>query len=108
MPLTTKVPWSGPGIGELSHDNLRALFDSGLPAIRIPGFASPAECEALVAVVDDVAFAYSPLQSPPIGRIGITQYGHHAAPEAYFAGVPDACRTVRQLFARSFDPVGRI
>ncbi|MDR3517142.1 MAG: hypothetical protein P4M00_15120 [Azospirillaceae bacterium] len=108
MPSTSQARWSAQGISEFTQDTLRALLDSQIPAIRFRGFATQAECEALVTAIDEDAFAYSPQQSPPIGRIGITQYGHRTAPEAYFAGVPDAHHAVQQLFSRAFDPVARV
>ncbi|MGH6848545.1 MAG: hypothetical protein ACREC0_14280 [Methylocella sp.] len=108
MQPTFQNIWRSLAISELTKDNLHVLFDSQIPAIRIRNFAATAECEVLISAIDEGAFAYSPLQTPPIGRIGITQYGHRDAPETYFAGVPSAAQAVQRIISRGFDPVIRM
>lgn len=109
MHSTPHTPWRSSNVYELTPNNLAALLDSRIPAIRIPQFASPKECEALIAAINHDHFAYSPAQSPPIGRIGITQYSHcDKAPESYFSLVKKAEHTIQNIFSRSFDPVTRM
>jgi hypothetical protein len=105
---SSQANWRSLEISELTRDNLQALFDFQIPAIRIRDFATTAECETMIAAIDLAAFVYSARQSPPIGRIGITQYGHRDRAEAYFAGVPSANQEVQQIFSHSFDPVLRV
>ncbi len=58
-------------IEALSAHNLEALFDNRIGAIRIPAFATAAECQALVNAADRETYIYAPEQSPPIGRMGL-------------------------------------
>lgn len=104
-----QTSWEDEGVHELSPGSLDALLGNRIAAIGVPSFASADECAALVAAVDEELFLYSPLQAPPIGRLGITQYSHcKGPPERYFAALEDARAPVRRIFGRSFDPVARL
>lgn len=92
----------------LTAENLRRLLDNEIPAIRIPGFATAAECHDFAAAM---AHANVKLYSlTPVGYIGMAQIEYRWGRQKgdYFAAVPDAYRDQRFVFDRSFDPVERL
>ncbi|MGH6953460.1 MAG: hypothetical protein ACREGL_04715 [Alphaproteobacteria bacterium] len=101
----------------LTAETLQALFDNGIPAIRIPGFASGEECRAFsdaVAAAAQRRVTFSAkdghaLSRPDIGYLGIFQhYYRHKDKSAYFADVPAAISERDRIFGSSFDPIARM
>ena len=101
--------WRSAAEAPLTAENLHALLDDEIPAIRIPGFASPAECAAFAQVVSDADLSYYSVRRR-IGYIGLAQYEYRwDRPKSdYFrdAAAVEARRDAVQ--ARAFDAVGRL
>lgn len=101
--------WSARDEQPLNGDTLRQLLDNRIPAIRIPAFATPAECRAFAAAARrGKVKAYS--VGRRIGYIGMAQYEYRwGRPKAdFFAAVPAANRELQEVLSASFDPVRRL
>lgn len=102
----------------LDRDTLQALFDNRIPAIRIAGFASPAECRSFAAAIRDVGMQHvykfagaddRQLSSVVTGYIGLTHYNYrHRPKQDYFAEVTEAYAYRDRVLGRSFDAVARM
>lgn len=107
---TTAPTWTAEGEFDLSTENLRRLLDNRIPVIRIPGFASPQECESFTAAARTGNIKYYSVATR-IGYIGMAQYEYRwDRPKAdFFAAVPAARRDLQEVIARcSFDPLQRL
>ncbi|MGD9944755.1 MAG: hypothetical protein AB7L76_19560 [Burkholderiaceae bacterium] len=93
---------------ELTQDNLRLLLDNRIPAIRIRGFSSPAECAAFSAAAKQGNMQYYNV-SDRIGYIGLAQYQYrwNRSKAEFLADVPKANADVQWVFDRSFDARAR-
>jgi hypothetical protein len=100
--------WKTQTEAELTAENLARLFANEISTIRIPGFATPAECRAVADAMRGAGFQdYG--HGRPVHFIGTTQFNFRFRPRAeYFAEVPTACAAQGQVFARSFDAVERM
>lgn len=101
--------WAEEAPRPLDRDALVALFDNRIPAIRVPGFATPDECEAFCRAVHAGALRYYAVE-PPVGYIGMAQYSYRwgRSRSDYFADVPAAFADQRAVFDASFDPLARV
>jgi hypothetical protein len=108
--------WRLQGEQGLKRESLQALFDDEIPAIRIRGFATAAECRAFAEAMKrlgtrDYNFVddrQAELSAVKINFIGLTHYNYrHKAAAEYFAAVPDACAQQRQVLDASFDAMER-
>jgi hypothetical protein len=107
--MEIKNNWKTLEDADLTTESLAALMNYEIPAIRIRNFATQEECRSFAKAVESYEFAYSPKQDPPIGRLGLTQFGHFDQPkENYFAAVEEAYRVQRAIMDESFDPVTRM
>ena len=84
--------WKALEMQELTPHSLEELFKNQLPAIRVRNFLSASQCERLVSAAEKLGFDYYENVTPPIGRIGITQFeSSQKEPETYFSKVKEAC-----------------
>lgn len=93
----------------LTTETLTALLANEIPAIRIKGFATPAECGLFAeAMRTGNRKAYS--VETPIEYIGISQYEFRwdNGKKDYFNAVPKAFADQKYVFERSFDPLSRL
>ncbi len=93
----------------LTHESLAALLENRIPAIRLRGFASSAECIAFARAARAGPIKYYSV-TPPVGYIGMAQYEYRwDRPRAdYFHDVAVANGNLAQVTSASFDPVARI
>jgi hypothetical protein len=104
--------------GQLDADTLSALLANKLPAIRIEGFASEAECQAFTAatrrfamrpVVGDTEVGQPAFAAQRIDHLGMTQAEYkRRGRDAYLTAAKAATEEVGQVFSLSFDPVARL
>ncbi|MDP6708378.1 MAG: 2OG-Fe(II) oxygenase [Alphaproteobacteria bacterium] len=102
----------------LDAENLQALFDNEIPAIRIPGFATAAECRAFAAalrkcelhvVKGATDYSAPAFEAQRIAFIGLTQYEFKYRPMDDYLDAAEAARAeVAPVFGQSFDPVQRM
>lgn len=110
--------WKINDVQPLSAESLEALFDNRIPAIRIAGFATPAECRAFanalracdLKVVKGATEHSAPaFEAQRIAYIGLTQYEFKYKPiETYLDAADTARAEVAPVFDKSFDPVARL
>lgn len=108
-PVVPAPTWVDAVEHPLNAQTLRDLLDNRIAAIRIPGFASSAECRQFAA-----AARAGPIKHYSVGRrigyIGMAQYefrwGHPKSD--FFDAVPAANRDLRQVLANTFDAVQRL
>ncbi len=93
----------------LTEENLAGLFDNKIPTIRIHNFATQAECQAFSMAAHTANFTYHKSVDPPIGRVGIAQFGYiDKTKKAYFAAVEREYQIQREIMDKSFDPLARL
>ncbi len=102
----------------LNAESLAALFANTIPAIRIAGFADPAECAGLAEatrrfqmkpVVGDTSTGQPAFAAQRIDHLGMTQAEFkRRGPAAYFERAKRATRETEAVYALSFDPVERL
>lgn len=110
--------WKSCEADSLSRDSLVALFANELPALRIPDFATHAECEAFSAatkqfamkpVEGDTAHGAASFDTQQIMHLGMTQASYkRRGLEAYFDAAVTARSETARVIERSFDPVARL
>lgn len=91
-PAATDV-WPVVEVSQMTTGLLRDLLDGGVAALRVPGFCSITECQAIVTHAREVGFSPYAGVTPRIDKIGITQIEHTASDhdrDDYFSGVPAA------------------
>ncbi|HET8746413.1 MAG TPA: hypothetical protein VFM98_12465 [Ramlibacter sp.] len=101
--------WESTAEHELTRENLALLLDNRISAIRIRGFATPAECAGFAAAAKKGRMQYYNV-SDRIGYIGLAQYQYrwNRTKEEFLADVPQARADVEEVFAQSFDPLARL
>lgn len=101
--------WTNTQEHELTRENLALLFDNKIPAIRIRGFATPAECASFATAAKQGSMQYYNV-SDRIGYIGLAQYQYRwtKTKEEFLADVAQARADVEDVFANSFDPLQRL
>ncbi|MDA0368385.1 MAG: hypothetical protein O3C65_03565 [Proteobacteria bacterium] len=110
--MDQRVTWQQHEERSLTAETLRALFDNEIPAIRIKGFATPAECADFAAAIrwgiaQDIMRYYS--VKPRVGYIGTAQveyrWGHKR--DDYFIAVKQAWADWHKIIARTWNPLER-
>lgn len=93
---------------ELTADNLRKLLDNEIPAIRIRGFATPAECQKFIEAMKTARIKRYDLAD--VSYIGMAQveYRWNATKDDYFADVAKSYVDQAHVFDNAFDPVARL
>lgn len=107
---SSKGTWTASGEFPLTAENLKALLDNKIPAIRIKGFATPEECEkfARAAKAGNMKF-YN--VAAKIGFIGLAQYEYrwNTPKENYFRDVKTAIADREAVIAAAeWDPLERL
>jgi hypothetical protein len=100
--------WRDAAEHPLTLDTLRALLDNEIPAIRIPGFATAAECDAFAAATRQAEMrTYSVARK--IGFIGLAQYEYrwNRPKSEYFRDAAAAEGARDAVLAVSFDALAR-
>ncbi|MCB2002645.1 MAG: hypothetical protein KDH93_25770 [Rhodoferax sp.] len=94
----------------LTRANLALLLDNRIPAIRVPGFADAAECQAFAAAAKAGRMQYYNV-SDRIGYIGLAQFQYRwtKTKAEFLADVPQAQADVQAVFdAARFNPLQRV
>lgn len=92
--------WKNLEIQGLTPHKLEELFKNQIPAIRVRNFLSVSQCERLVSAAEQLGFDYYENVTPPIGRIGITQFeSSQKEPETYFDKVKEACAKRDEVYS---------
>ena len=94
----------------LTAESLALLLDNKIPAIRVPAFATPAECAAFSVAAKAGRMQYYNV-ADRIGYIGLAQYQYRwsRTRDEFLADVPQAQADVQAVFdAAAFDPLQRV
>jgi len=92
----------------LSKENLMALFENRIAAIRIPNFATESDCNELVKSANRVGFDFYENVYPKIGRIGITQFELKDRKHEYFQNAPQAITKIQNITSNGFSPLNKL
>lgn len=102
----------------LNVANLAALFANEIPAIRVPNFATPEECERFVEatrrfimlpVVGDTSVGQKAYTAQIIEHLGMTQAAYkRRGPAVYFEEAKRASAETAAVYTLSFDPRERL
>ena len=100
--------WESISEGTLTAENLDALFDNRIPAIRIKNFASTEEIDGFAAAVNAMEPKWYQVGKPAayIG-INLIQYALQKKKQDYFTAAPTATQEIRQIGSSSFNHVER-
>ncbi|QHE87359.1 hypothetical protein [Hydrogenophaga sp. BPS33] len=107
---STAPTWTTEGEHGLTQDNLRLLLDNRIAVIRIPGFATLAECKSFTEAARTGNIKYYSV-AKRIGYIGMAQFEYRwgRQKEDFFAAVPQADRDLVDVVQRcTFDPLQRL
>ena len=106
--IKSKV-WENKQEYPLTKESLRMLFENRIPLIRLKEFATPQECEMLVAHAQLFNFDCYQDVNPKIERIGITVFEYnHISKATYFQSVEQATKLRDCIMAASFNPLERL
>lgn len=98
--------WDALEQARLTHDSLRCLLSNEIAAITVPNFVDDehiaAACSALMAAPD---WDFYEGTSPPLGRIGITQYEYHESKGGYLNAAREATARRSAILTPLEDPV---
>lgn len=100
--------WGSTEDSVLSEASLTALLNNDIPSIRIKNFATSDECNHLVESAKKFGFDFYKNVSPPIGRIGITQFENKATKSEYFQKSCEANTNLANICSSNFNPVARL
>lgn len=96
--------WNVLTLPALTQTALDRLLRNEVAAIRVPLFVEDADrtaaCAALLRAPD---WAFYDGTSPPLGRLGITQYEHHDAMDDYLSAAPVAAARRSAVLSPSSD-----
>ena len=93
----------------LTTESLRMLLENRIPLIRLKEFATPQECEMLVAQAELFNFDCYQNVHPKIERIGITVFEYNRTSKAaYFQAVERTTKLRNCIMAASFNPLERL
>jgi hypothetical protein len=100
------MDWDVIELSAITRDSLQALLRNEIAAISIPDFVDRAHrVSAHAALLRAPDWAFYEGGSPPLGRLGISQYEHHEAKEAYLAAAPRAAARRSEVLAPLADPL---
>lgn len=106
--MATLSSWR-PMVG-LTTQSLRAILAGEIPALRMPGFATPEECRRFCAAIRAGKVAGRAAETSPMTLIGCN-FSNHAGrgKDGYFALVDSSYADVGRLCeAAGFDPLARM
>ncbi|MBM3504251.1 MAG: hypothetical protein FJX65_10290 [Alphaproteobacteria bacterium] len=91
-----------------TKENFAALLDNEIPALRIRGFASQAECKQFIGAMDGANMQYYRLA--PVGYIGTAQveYRWGKSKADYFEACARAWKDWHYVVDRSWNPLERM
>lgn len=101
--------WTQVGESALTKDTLNALLRNEIAAIRIPNFATLAECTGFAKAVEDTDYKFYSV-AKKVGYIGLAQieYRWNRPKADYFKDAATAHEQLEDLQQRSFDVIGRL
>lgn len=106
--IKSKV-WENKQEYPLTKESLRMLLENRIPLIRLKEFATPQECEMLVAQAQLFNFDCYQDVNPKIERIGITVFEYdRISKAAYFQAVERVTKLRDCIMAASFNPLERL
>src|SRR6188472_993579 len=98
--------WDVLELSELTHESLQALLRNEGGAVTVPNFVDREQREAAhAALLEAPDWSFYEGTSPPLGRLGITQYEHHESKEAYLDSAPSATARRAEILAPLPDPI---
>jgi hypothetical protein len=101
--------WDVLELSELTHDSLQAVLENEAGAVVVPDFVEREQREAAyAALLEAPDWSFYEGTSPPLGRLGITQYEHFEAKDAYLDASPGANARRSAVLAPLPDPVEEV
>jgi hypothetical protein len=101
--------WEVLELSELTHDSLQALLDNEVGAVTVPNFVDDEQREATyAALMETQDWSFYEGTTPPLGRLGITQYEHHESKQDYLDSAPVATARRAEILDPVADPVDTV
>jgi len=93
----------------LIQSNLQALLNNQVPAIRIPDFATPKECERLIESLNNIEFHSTDWNPETSLRFGPSYFEYREKGKAaYFETAHQYTKLRQKIVSNSFDPMLRL
>lgn len=106
--IPPRIEWCARSESKLNKDSIKRLVRGEIPFIRIANFATPEECEALVAEAVKEGFSSYRGVEPVINRIGNTVFEYNAISKGkYFEKNQQLNKVQKRIFESSFNPLDR-
>lgn len=107
--MSEQQQWDAMAEYSLTRENLQALLENRIPAIRIRGFANAEECAAFKKAMETANLKSYKL-ARPVQYIGMAQveYRWDGSKEDYFRDVVSAYEDQAYVFRNAFDPIQRL
>ncbi len=102
--------WQTPRAQLLQERSLAALFADEIPAIILPKFILPSDCETIVANLRRLGMGTYSHVNHAVGRLGLAQMEYHINGDkaGYFARVSEAQNTYMQAIGTAKDPTRKL
>jgi Carrier-protein-independent halogenase WelO5 len=101
--------WDVLEVPELTYESLQAVLQNEVGAVVVPDFVDREQREATyAALLEAPDWSFYEGTSPPLGRLGITQYEHFEAKDAYLDASADANARRSAVLASLPDPVDEV
>jgi carrier-protein-independent halogenase WelO5-like protein len=101
--------WEVLEVPQLTHESLQALLENEVGAVVVPDLIDREPREAAyAALLEAPDWSFYEGTSPPLGRLGITQYEHYEDKDAYLAASADANARRSAVLAPLPDPVDKV
>jgi hypothetical protein len=101
--------WDVLELSELTHESLQALLNNEVGVVTVPEFISGEQCEEICGpLLEAPDWSFYEGSSPPLGRLGITQYEHYESKGAYLDSAPVATARRSEILAPTPDPIDTV
>jgi hypothetical protein len=101
--------WEVLELPALTHDALQALLGNEVGCVTVPDFIDEEQREATyAALMESQDWSFYEGTSPPLGRLGMTQYEHHEAKDDYLASAPTATARRSEILSPLPDPIDTV
>lgn len=98
----TPSKWLTRKAENFTKENLTLLLENKIPSIKIPKFLNQPECLRMITAAQSIGFDFYEGVTPPIGKIGITQFEHSEKDkQLYFNQVTIANSKREELYSQA-------
>lgn len=79
-----------------TKENLTLLLENKIPAVKVPNFLNQVQCSKMISSAESIGFDFYEGVTPPIGKIGITQFEHSGKDKQLYFNQVELASTKRE------------